>query len=143
MTFDKTKPYAFIDGSFNADKNTYGWGGILLENYNLHLIQGSGRKKDEASMRNVAGEIHAALSAVELALDLGLNYIQIVYDYAGIEEWATLSWKRNNTYTKDYAAKMQDYMNHIDIDFIKVKGHSNIQGNEIADKLAKQAVGIK
>lgn len=37
---------------------------------------------------------------------------------------------------------MQDYMNLIDINFIKVEAHTGIEGNEIADRLAKQAVDI-
>lgn len=38
---------------------------------------------------------------------------------------------------------MQDYMNLIDINFVKVEAHTDVEGNEIADRLAKQAVDIK
>lgn len=141
--FNKNKPYAFVDGSFNKSTNRFAWGGILLENNNLHLIQGSKQDKKQSKLRNVAGEINASLEAVELAIKLNLKSIQIVYDYYGIEKWATLEWKRNNEYTKAYANKMQDFMNQIDITFVKVEGHTNIQGNEIADRLAKQVLGIK
>ena len=44
--FDNKKPYAFIDGSFNTTTKQYSWGGILLENNNLHLIQGQDKQKN-------------------------------------------------------------------------------------------------
>lgn len=141
--FDKTKPHAFIDGSYNEKTNYYGWGGILLENNNIHFIQGKGNKKTEKTMRNVAGEINAALSAVELAIELRLDSITLLYDYNGISAWANLEWARNNKVTESYANKMQDYMNLIDINFVKVEAHTGVEGNEIADRLAKQAVDIK
>lgn len=93
-------------------------------------------------MRNVAGEINAALSAVELAIKLKLGSITIIYDYNGIEKWAKLEWARNNKVTNSYVSKMRNYMKIIDIKFVKIKAHSGVQGNEIADRLAKQAVGI-
>ena len=142
MKWDKTKPHAFIDGSFNPKTNTYGWGGILVENHNVHLIQGAGSEEEEISMRNIAGELHAARSAVDLAISLHLPEIQLLYDYIGIEKWATATWQRNTPKTKYYALLMQDKMNLIDISFIHVTAHTNIQGNEIADRLAKQSVGI-
>ena len=37
---------------------------------------------------------------------------------------------------------MQNNMKKIDIKFVKVKGHSGDKYNDIADKLAKKALGI-
>lgn len=39
--------------------------------------------------------------------------------------------------------KMQNAMNLLKITFIKVPAHTGVQGNEIADRLAKQVIGIK
>ena len=95
------------------------------------------------AMRNVAGEILGCMSAVQRALYLGIKAIDIYYDYAGIEMWATGSWERNKPETKKYCEYMQAAKDKIDIRFVKVKGHSGIEGNETADRLAKEAVGIR
>ena len=136
-------PYAFVDGSYNSVTKVYGYGGFLIYNGEKHIIQGSGNDEEMAAMRNVAGEVLGSMAAVELAVKLGIPKLDIYYDYMGIEMWATGRWKRNKKGTIAYYNYMQEIKDKIDIRFVKVKGHSGIAGNEEADALAKQSVGIE
>ena len=97
----------------------------------------------DASMRNVAGEVLGSMAAIEKAVELGLAELTIYYDYMGIEMWATGAWKRNKTGTIAYYDYIQSIKDKITLHFVKVKGHSGVEGNEEADRLAKEAVGIE
>lgn len=134
--------YAFVDGSFNPKENTYGYGGFLVCGGKREVLQGSGRDEKMASMRNVAGEILGSRAAIERALELGIKDLTIYYDYQGIESWATGAWKREREATAAYHDFVQSAMGQIKISFSKVKGHSGVEGNEEADRLAREAVGI-
>lgn len=139
---DLDKPYAFVDGSFNPDTGVYGYGGYLFDGTTKHLLQGNGCNPELASMRNVAGEIEGSMAAVRKAEELGIREMTMFYDYQGIEKWATGQWKTNKDSTKAYAEFMKPENRSVGLSFVHTKGHSGIEGNEIADVMAKDSVGI-
>ena len=134
--------YAFVDGSFNQKTKVYGYGGFLVYDNKKELLQGFGNDEEMASMRNVAGEVLGSMAAVRRAVELGLKELVIYYDYMGIEMWALGLWKRNKKGTIAYYDYIQSVKGKIELRFVKVKGHSGVEGNEEADLLAKKAVGI-
>ena len=138
----QSESYAYVDGSFNIVTGVYGYGGFLVYNNEKYIITGSGSDSEMASMRNVAGEILGSMAAVKKAIELGLKDISIFYDYAGIKAWAVGEWKRNKKGTIEYYNYITSVSDSINIRFVKVRGHSGVEGNEEADRLAKRAAGL-
>ncbi|MDZ7542850.1 ribonuclease H, partial [Clostridium perfringens] len=58
----------------------------------------------------------------------------------GIECWALGTWKRNNKITASYHEFMKENMRNMKVKFKKIKGHSGNTYNDMADKLAKEAL---
>ena len=136
-------PYAYIDGSVNPKTGVYGYGGFIHEGGRFHLIQGSGSNPLYTSERNVAGEVIGAAQTIWKAYNLGITEFNLYYDYVGIEQWSTGGWKAKTDLTRRYSEAMARIRDKVTVHFVKVEGHTGIKGNELADILAKEAVGVK
>lgn len=137
---DKMIPCAYVNGLYNNRTATYGYGVVIYDQSGKHMLQGKGSKDDLVSMKSVAGKIKGAMTAIQYAKDHGYSSLTIYYDYNGIECWYTGKWSAN----KEGTMKYRDFARNsgIKLNFIHTKAHAGIEGNEMADRLAKQAVGL-
>ena len=137
--------YAFTDGSYNIATKVYGYGGFLhySETADDIEIRGNGNDPEEAESRNVSGEVHGAVAAMKKAVELGLTEMTLFYDYEGVEKWPTGLWKANKKISKFYVAEYNQLKDKLKVNFVHVKAHTGIPGNESADRMAKAEVGIE
>lgn len=133
--------HAYIDGSFSTKLQETGYGAVILYNGEvIHTIKGSSKKYID--MRNVAGELFAAAVSIKWAVENGYKSITLHHDYSGIAHWAKGEWKRKQEGTINYKKFIDDISEKISISFVKVKGHSGDTYNDMADRLAKEAIKI-
>lgn len=134
---------AYVDGSYDHSQLRYAYGCVLVFSDEVVTLNGSGNDADYVSMRNVAGEILGSEQAVLWALENGYKEVTIYYDYEGIEKWANGVWKANKIGTQRYKAFIAEKRQEITISFQKVAAHTGVKYNEMADQLAKKALGIE
>ena len=132
----------YVDGTFY--NGMYGGGYVVYEDekiiYKDCVI---GKNVPELlSMRNISGEMTACMRATNWLVKNNKRGT-IIHDYIGLSKWVTSEWNTNKEYTRKYAEYMQPFYKNGIIKFEWVKGHTNIEGNEIADRLAKQSVMYK
>ena len=126
----------YVDGSYLNDK--IGWGFIHVLHNEEQTRMCGGIEPNENTSRNITGELEASKMAVRYAIANRMKKIYIVNDYQGISSYVTGSWKPKTQESKDYTEFMNKAKNKVDINFIKVKGHSNNKFNDMVDELAKQ-----
>lgn len=133
---------AYVDGSYEHSMRQYAYGCVLVLAEDTVTLNGSGNEEDYVSMRNVAGEILGSEHAIQWAVEHGYSSITIYYDYEGIEKWANGIWKANKIGTQRYKEFVAKQRKKIDISFSKVAAHTGVKYNEMADQLAKAALGL-
>ena len=142
MESDENTMTAYVDGSFDKNKKAFSYGMVILFQGKETYFAEKYTDPALASMRNVAGEIMGAQAAMSYAVKQGCKKLMIYYDYEGIQKWCSGEWKANKEGTKAYRAFYEEKKKTLQMKFIKVKGHSNDKYNDMADMLAKSALGI-
>lgn len=132
----------YVDGSYNSATEEFSYGMVVLlenkeEKYNRKF-----NDSELAAMHNVAGEIKGAEAAMQYAIDHQIPEIEIYHDYEGIARWCLGQWKTNREGTRAYKSFYDEASRKVKIRFVKVTGHSNDKYNDMADRLAKEALGI-
>ena len=133
---------AYVEGSFDKVSGDFSCGVVFLSGGEETTFYQRFSDRELAAMRNVAGEIKGAESAMRYAKEHGVKNLVIYHDYEGIAKWCNGAWKTNKEGTKAYKAFYEEMAKEMDIRFEKVKGHSGDKYNDMADHLAKKALGI-
>lgn len=134
---DDDRYYAYVDGSYY--KGRCGFGVAIF--YHCELIKAiygtcCATDADGRNSRQVTAELVATMEAVQWLLNNHDDKNMVIcYDYDGIEQWAKDYWKSNLPLTQNYKDFMKPHLKRLT--FKKVKAHIGIEGNELADKLAK------
>ena len=140
--YSTSEAVAYVDGCFNETTNEYSCGVVIFYDGGEEHLSQKFNDPDLATMRNVAGEIEGAKRAIKFCIDNKIKSVDIFYDYEGIEKWCTGAWKANKPGTVGYKKYYNSVKDLLKITFVKVKGHSGDTYNDLADSLAKAAVGI-
>lgn len=134
---DDDRYYAYVDGSYC--KGRCGFGVAIF--YHCELIKAiygtcCATDTNGRNSRQVTAELVATMEAVQWLLNNHTDKDMVIcYDYDGIEQWAKNYWKANLPLTQNYKDFMKPHLKRLF--FKKVKAHIGIEGNELADKLAK------
>lgn len=134
----------YTDGACSGNPGKGGWGALIQENDNEKKLSGS-----ELNTTNNRMELTAVIKALEHydeAREIEV-FTDSKYVMQGITEWIK-NWKNNHWKTsqkkdvknKDLWVLLDNVSEKHDIKWSWVKGHAGDYGNEIADKLATQAI---
>lgn len=136
----ESEAIAYVDGSYNNETSEFSYGAVIFFGGKEYHFSQKFSSSELSEMRNVAGEIKGSEKAMEFAVENKVTKLTIYYDYAGIAKWCTGEWQAKKQGTKEYKQFYEEIKESVHIDFIKVKSHSGNKYNEIADKLAKEAL---
>ena len=134
----------YTDGACSGNPGKGGWGALIQENDDEKKLSGS-----ELNTTNNRMELTAVIRALEYyneAKEIEI-FTDSKYVMQGITEWIK-NWKSNHWKTsqkkdvknKDLWVLLDTVSAKHDIKWSWVKGHAGDYGNEIADKLATQAI---
>lgn len=133
----------YVDGSFHSGTKQFSYGMVVLLGDREETFCEAYTDEELSSMHNVAGEIKGAEAAMRYAIEHQLPAITIYHDYEGIAKWCLGEWKTNRDGTKAYKAFYEEAVKQVKIRFRKVTGHSGDHYNDLADQLAKRALGLE
>lgn len=134
---------AYVDGSYNVETCEFSFGAVIFRDGSMQTFSEKFCDPELSTMRNVAGEIKGSEFVMRFCLENGIKEVEIYYDYEGISAWAEGRWKTNKHGTIAYKEFYDEIKDSLKVKFIKVKGHSGDEYNDLADRLAKDALGIK
>lgn len=137
---DGTRPtgdyQAYVDGSYNGENA--GYGAVILHNRD-EIARLSGKAPGDPQIRQIAGELVAVMKLMDWCQSNGVTEIDVLYDYVGIEKWATGKWQAKSDLARQYAETMRTCP--VKITWYNVDSHTGVRWNNVADQLARDGAG--
>lgn len=135
----------YTDGACSGNPGPGGWGSILM--YKDTKKEISGYKEDTT---NNVMEITAVIEGLKLLKEpckvqiySDSAYVVNAFNQHWIENWIKKNWqnsKREPVKNKELWLELYALIKKHDVEFIKVKGHSDNEFNNRCDELARNAI---
>ncbi len=135
----------YTDGACSGNPGPGGWGAILMYNGAQKEISGSNKETTNNIM-----EITAVLEAIKLLKEeckvkiySDSAYVVNAFNQGWIYNWIKNSWKTANkepVKNKELWEELYNLTKKHDVEFVKVKGHSDNEFNNRCDYLATSAI---
>ncbi|SHF02145.1 ribonuclease H family protein [Clostridium fallax] len=134
----------YVDGSYNIKTKKYAYGLVAVRNDVIEYIDsGASEDTSQSNIRQIAGELEAAIKGVQYALSKKEKKVLIFHDYEGIAHHATGFWERREESSIKYYNKMNELIKlGIEVIFVKVDSHTGELFNELADEKCKEKLFI-
>ena len=135
----------YTDGACSGNPGPGGWGAILM--YNEHKKEISGANKETT---NNIMELTAVVEALKLLkhecnvkIYSDSAYVVNAFKNGWISNWMKNGWRTSSkepVKNKELWMTLYDFTRIHNIEFIKVKGHSDKEYNNRCDELARNAI---
>lgn len=134
----------WTDGACSCNPGPGGWGAILNYNGVEKRISGG-----EANTTNNRMELLAVINGLNclkekcnVKLYSDSAYVVNAFLQGWLENWKTNGWKKQNKPVKNVELwkQLDSLTSYHEVEFIKVKGHSDNQYNNECDKMARSEV---
>ena len=142
--------YMFTDGACSGNPGPGGYGVVIIDGHNVTELHG----KDTETTNNrmelqavidalcEAGTLLKSDRCVNVCINLDSSYVYNAITQCWVQQWAMNRWKNKAGATVKNSDLWKMFMVYSatdwykNITFMKVRGHSNVAGNEAADKIA-------
>ena len=145
----------YTDGacSSNGTPDAKAGYGVWFDTFNSIVIPDISQRVWGAQT-NQRAELMAAVTGLKAVIDAGYERVTLYTDSMYVCDGAT-SWvknwlakdfrnnRKNPISNQDLWKELITLSKDIEIDYVKVKGHSGDMGNELADALAREGCGIE
>ncbi|KEI06450.1 reverse transcriptase-like protein [Clostridium botulinum C] len=138
-------PNFYVDGSYNSNSGKYSYGLVMVEDGVVKYIEnGAAENNTGKDVRQIAGELKAAIRSLQYAVENNIKDIVLIHDYVGVCYHATGVWQRREESSKKYYNDFNSIIkeNDIKVTFVKVDSHTGDLYNEMVDEFAKAAAGV-
>lgn len=143
---DSSKPevIVFTDGACSGNPGPGGWGALLQWNGNEKEITGGAdhTTNNRMEMRAVIAALNALNKPCRVKIHSDSALIVNTFKQNWINSWIKRGWKKSNkkpVENQDLWKEMLTAMQPHDVEWIKVKGHSDNERNNRVDRLAVEA----
>ena len=126
----------YTDGAYSFQKNTGGIGFVILNDKGQIVAQFAKPFKNTTNNRMEQMAVLQALNSIKVN-----SNVTVYSDSAYVVNTYNEGWKSKEKSNSDLWERLDEAISkHFSVKFILVKGHCNVEYNEMADRLARGAV---